>query len=285
MNIVFKGWKTKAAKILISSIGLSIGLALPVSAIECSTLTLPTFEHNNKKHVVLLSAHNGEYQRDLYTPRKVINAGEKIYTLSPGKHTLILNVTPALSRSGLMYAERQLWNRTNIKTLPQILEVKPIIFEIETQANHAYQLLISSTDEQKFKVDISEQLTSCQLEDHVDLQAKSSAENIDELPTLQLPKLMDYRLSQMVTKIATFHLTNNQMITFANFLPTVSYDVFGIVVNNEFENKGTAVKVLSVQPYSIASRLNLLSGDRITHLDKLKVSGAKGHQQSYLKSF
>jgi len=284
MNIVFKGWKTKAVKTLISTIALSLSLALPVSAMECSTLTLPTFEHNNKKHVVLLSAHNVNSQpkRKMYYPRKVVNAGEKAYSLSPGKHSLILAVTPALSRGKWSHA---LGYSNRDKTLVETLGAQQIIVQIDTKANYAYQLQVSSTGEQPFKVNISEQPTDCQLEHDVDFQAQSRAENIDELPSLQLPKLMDYRLNQVMTKIADFHLANHQVITFANFLPTVSHDVFGIVVNNKFENKGTAVKVLSVQPYSIASRLTLLSGDRITHLDKLKVSEAKGSPTDLLKEY
>jgi C-terminal processing protease CtpA/Prc len=284
MNIVFKEWETKALKLLISTISLSLSLALPVSAMQCSTLTLPTFEHNNKKHVVLLTAHNGKSQskRNMYKPRKVVNAGEKSYSLSPGKHSLILAVTPSLSNGKWTHAMRYA-NRN--KTLVETLDAKTIIVQIDTKANYAYQLLVSSTGEQTFKVNISEQSSICQLEDDINFQAQSQAESIDELPSIQLPKLMDYRLNQVMTKIADFHLTNKKIMTFANFLPTVSHDVFGLVVDHEFENKGTAIKVLSVQPYSIASKLSLLSGDRITHLGKIKVSEAKGSPTGLLKEF
>ncbi|MEW6992248.1 PDZ domain-containing protein [Colwelliaceae bacterium 6441] len=274
-------------KRIITIMAIFIVSSAPVKADECSTINIAPFKHNGKKYIGLLSEHNGEYQKNMYKPRKAINRGEKSYFFAPGLHTIKVAVTPTLSMHKLSKAQQALrqvvYSPLASNSLVDVLQAKVVVAQVEVKANRAYQLHFSAKGENDFSLSFKEQEQVCTSGDESLFTAKDMPISSDEVPSLKLPEVLDYRLHKLMTKIAEFHQENTS--TFANLLPVSSNDIFGALVDNNFSNDGEALKVITVMPYSPASKLTLLSGDRITHLDGKKVSTMRGTPTDILKEY
>ena len=268
MNIVSNTLKrTNVAKVGLLVLAL---LSLQVSAEQCATVSFNKTEKNNQPYVAMIVAHNGK-GLERTKGKSAIIAGEHNYFFAAGKHTLMVEQWPAK-----IYNKLRRKNQIPSKYMPADISSKTI--SLNVKAGQHYQLEYFQTNEQAAEIRVkSEYSAVCETDDSTIFATKKvfSAKKVNANDmtnnALSLPKSLEYRLRKLMTKIGIFHQNTEVTPTYTNVLYAKLNDIIGTAINNEYVDNGTALLVLSVLPNSFAQQLELMSGDKITHLSGVKV--------------
>jgi C-terminal processing protease CtpA/Prc len=224
----------------------------------------------------MISAHNDQAIEKTDNKYDILD-GEHSYFLEEGMHTLIVEQWPAKK-----FRRLRKYNRISKKYLPVDKSVQ--IISLNITAGRHYQLEVLK-DKQEPSIRIkNDSAQICSIDKNDILAAKADHNITDKLEEINLPSSLEYRLRILMNKIANFH-NIEKIETQSNFIHARINAYIGTSIENEYKDNGKALKVLSVLPYSLAHKLQLMSGDKITHLGGEIVEADKRHPNQQLNDY
>jgi C-terminal processing protease CtpA/Prc len=263
MNIVFNRVVLSAVSKKIIVFLASLFIAFQLQAKECATIEFFSTEKNNEDFVYFMSDHNG-YRLSKSRNKYDIMEGEKIYYLEDGTHKVVVERWPLDS-----FRKIRKGKKIKSKYIPEDIVIQNLILNVKENHHYKFEFIL---DESKNPTIVmrSKSVKSC--EKYRLLQAK------DEIVQTEQPELskdLEYRLRKLMTKIQ-FHHKSTGSNENGNFLPLYISPFIGTSIDKDFADNNTAIKVLSVLPYYIANNFNLMSGDKITHLNGVSINTNNG---------
>ncbi|MCO4822741.1 MAG: PDZ domain-containing protein [Flavobacteriaceae bacterium] len=223
--------------------------------------------------------------------RKIIE-GKYAYKLNQGEHTLIVRVwerdfyinlhdsrrfrsikkrsNPTSFRLLNAYKENNYYNnhssgvkyKRNQELLSEVIKEYPINVKISN--NGVYRLNSTNIDGKiKFSLTL-EQQPECSFQKNVNYRAEYHT------VTEELPSALENRLNNLMYLLEK-HYKKSGLPT-SNIISAGFYQYFGAVLSKQ-KIKSDAYQVLSVQPFSLAYRMGLVSGDYITSFGDKRVNG------------
>ena len=268
MTTVFKLNITK----IVSSIALTALMSFEATGNECATIDFAVNEKGGKQYVSIISSHNNEpFVIGKRKVNSIIN-GQYEYYLEEGQHTLIIEQWPSktLKKVSREYA---------ISGRPINFDLYYQTINIDVKAGRHYHLELLSNSQQAPSVIVkSESIKSCAADKKKVLHAKAAKAIGYE--TKELPEPLEYRLRRLMTQLASHHQNIGAKYN-DNFFHVKFNSYIGTSIDNEYQENGSALKVLSVLPNSLANKLQLMSGDLITLMggEKVKADNRSPNQQ------
>ena len=237
--------------------------AVPSYAEQCSRLSFSSSEKNNMQYVSMIVSHNGELLERTTHKKNILN-DEHSYYLEPGEHTFIIEQWPAK-----IYRKLQRGNKISKKY--NLIDITSQSVYLKIDAGRHYQVKFLSNEQPLLKlVDVQPEDVSCTASEKGVMQAKVIKKGKNKHENIMLPATLEYRLRKLMTKLKNYHQfqeDDNQ----SNYFHAKLNPYMGTTIDNEYQKNGSAIKVLSVLPYSLASKLQLMSGDIITHLNSKEI--------------
>ncbi|MDT0604017.1 PDZ domain-containing protein [Thalassotalea castellviae] len=274
MNTVFKRMK-KCCNVTLIFMSL-IMFSTIAKATQCSTLEFVSTKKNNEVYVAMISAHNDQAIEKTDNKYDILD-GEHSYYLEEGMHTLIVEQWPAKK-----FRRLRKNNRISKKYLP--VDKSTQILSLNVTAGRHYQLEFFK-DKQEPSIRIkNDSAQLCSIDKNEVLAAKADHNFTDKLEDINLPSSLEYRLRKLMNRIAKFH-NFEKIETQSNFIHARVNAYIGTSIDNEYKDNGKALKVLSVLPYSLAHKLQLMSGDKITHLGGKVIEADKRHPNQQLNDY
>lgn len=263
MNTVFKSFKY--TQVILAFIFVFI-LPFKVSAQQCSTIKFISTTKNNESYVAMITQHNGEVIEKVDNKWDIYNE-EHEYYLEEGQHSLIVEQWPT---DVFRFLRKN--NKISKKHTP--VDTQFQTFLINLKAGYYYELEFLSQTQNRPKVVVRRvNKKACKAEtdwlsEDLILPAKKAV-TIEHEP-IAFPEALEYRLRKLMTKINTYHKDLSDD-SYNNFITSNIDQFFGASFDNEYVNGGSAIQILSVRPFSLASQLNFKSGDKITHFNGIKI--------------
>lgn len=263
MNIVFKRELNYVVSKNIIVYLVSLFIAFQLQAKECATIEFFSTEKNNEDFVYFVSDHNG-YRLSKSRNKYDIIEGEKIYYLEDGTHKVSVERWPLDS-----FRKIRKGKKIKSKYIPDDIVKQNLILNVEEDHHYKFEFIL---DESKNPTIVmrSKSFESC--EKYRPLQAIDKIVQTDQP---EFSKDLEYRLRKLMTKIKSHHKSNENN-EYGNFLPLYISPFIGTTIDKDFADNNTAIKVLSVLPYYLANNFNLMSGDKITHLNGVSINANNG---------
>lgn len=253
--------------------------SLSVSAQECAIVQFSPQVINGEEYITVIGVHNNNYI-EKYDTKKSLMTGLHNYYLEPGIHSVQieqwplnvfkrlkrLNKTPQMKRKSAIYSQ---------------------FVQIELLADRKYEIKMTSTstpDLRQVNINAVEE-TQCDNNETKILAAKTPTQSFTVLENELLPEVLEYRLRKLMTKLANTSTRYSIAKYETNLFPTKLNNIIGTMLDSEYSDDGKAIKVLSVLPYSLASKLKLFSGDKITRLGKYYISRNAGTPNQQLAKY
>jgi len=273
MNTVFNFLNRNNSKRALFSLLISIMFSFHANAQECATVSFDSTIKNNQAYVSMIVDHNGKVLEKTTDQYEIIN-GENEYYLAVGQHTLTIEQGPEK-----IYRKLKKGNKISAKYNPIDISSRSILLNVK--AGRYYQLEFVSKNGSSASVKVKhEKPKSCEGKRELILQAKVAKDTIGNSNVIELPEPLEYRLRRLMSKLSNYHQIS-ESDTFGNFFNVKFNGYIGTTIDTNYQNNGSALQVLSVLPYSIANKLQLMSGDKITHLngEKIKADSRSPDQQ------
>ena len=263
MNIVFNRVILYVASKKIIIFVTSLLLAFQLQAKECATIEFFSTEKTNEDFVYFISDHNG-YRLSKSRNKYDIIEGEKIYYLESGTHKVVVERWPVDS-----FRKIRKGKKIKNKYIPKNITSQNLILNVEENYHYKFEFVL---DEAKQATIILKAKSVQSCEKYRPLQAKDEIGQMDQ-PALS--KDLEYRLRKLMTKIQSHHksVASNEN---GNFFPLYINSFIGTTIDKDFVENNTAIQVLSVLPYYLANNFNLMSGDKITHLNGVSINASNG---------
>jgi len=269
MNSVFK----KSYKTLLFTLTLGLTYTSSVSANECATVKFKANTIDNDSYIINVAANNGQPVFG-FLDEKSIAGSPYYYYLEEGQHTLTIEKWP-IKAYELYKRYKGNGKRIPPKKWDSIIKDSKIetkVIGLNVKAAHSYDLsLVSTALDAQFEL-LSATPMACIDDVEEVLPAKNSSTIVNSSKDL-LPVTLENRLRQTMTKISQFHQAQSTKKEFSNIVPLGVNFEFGAILDRDY-NAGN-IKILSVLPYSFASKLGLASGDIITELSGRSVLESK----------
>lgn len=255
--------------------------SLSVTAQECAVIQFTPTQVNGEEYITVIGVHNNNYI-EKYDTKKSLMTGQHKYYLEPGTHSLQieqwplnlfkrlkrLNKTPQMKRKSAIYSQ---------------------FVQIDLLADRKYEVQMTSTSHSNpelRQVDINAvEETQCDKNETNILAAKNPTQSFTVLENELLPEVLEYRLRKLMTKLAVTSTLYSKGEYETNLLPTKLNNIIGTMLDSEYSDDGKAIKVLSVLPYSLASKLKLFSGDKITRLGRHYINRNAGTPNQHLANY
>ncbi len=221
---------------------------------DCATISFKSSMLGGEQYLYELVTSNGQQMKEAWNKayvRRVFN-GSQTTKMEAGIHSIDV--------SG--------WRKQDYSYLLKMAATKPVSgisipAEIRIEKNKHYTYSVKNGEKltkQPLLTLESVQDKSCDFKKKRTLPAKVA----NELLTGKLPEPLEENLRNVMNQLA-----NNSLNT-SNFIPgKISY-AFGATFAPTFVDGN--IKVIAVQPFSLANKMGLLSGDLITHLGNKAVS-------------
>ena len=265
MNLAFKSNnKTSLSKYLFLIL-LAMLLPTKASAQSCATVNFKPLKKNGETFLALISGHHEEaIDTSRHKNEKLV--GRYNYIFAPGQHSVIVEQWPQK-----LY--RRLKRKFHIKGKTKSAEIPAQFVSLGIIKDHHYEIEQHEDQDGNLKLVVSSITPKlCQARASRLLSTKVNSITKDTIKNSILPETLDYRLRRLMSKIATYHQNTLDAASTLNVVPVSLNGQIGTVIDDAYVNKGKALQVLSVMPYSLASNLGLASGDKITHLEGEKVT-------------
>ena len=275
MNTVFKRVLRYVTSIKIVVLLASLLLAFQLQANQCARLEFVATSKNDEVYVAMISVHNDLAIEKTDNKYDILD-GEHSYYLEEGLHTLIVEQWPAKK-----FRRLRKDNRIRNKYLP--VDKSAQIISLNVTAGRHYQLEYQQNQQQPTIVIKNESAESCSVDISEVMTAKVENSIIDVPETIELPNSLEYRLRKLMNKLASYH--HIEKLATNNYIHARINAYIGTSIDNEYKHNGKALKVLSVLPYSLAHKLQLMSGDEITHLGGEAVRADRSHPNEQLNDY
>ena len=270
MNTTSKYFLLKILKSSLIKLFFVWSVAFSVAADQCATINFSPSEKNGEKFVTIIAVHNDKLVEKHENERATL-LGEYDYPLAEGEHTLVVEQWPVNEYKRL---------KDNNEYLP----INPLIqvVHLNVRANQHYQFDFLTGDDSSKSFKLKKKTAKpCAVEEYYILAAKGKSSDESESKKNVLPEPLEYRLRRIMTTIGAYHEGNGNN-AFNNIIPTKFNSIVGIIFDENYGLNGKVLKVLSVFPYSLASKLKLFSGDQITHLNGQEIkAGNKSPDQQF----
>lgn len=267
-------------------VGVSSIFSLFVSAEDCGVVYIQNGPNSDK--IIEIAAVDGTpFRLGSYDETKILKIanGSYPFKLSDGNHSLILrewdrdfyinlnvNITRRFAhikkkstisdarllrayienRHGDIHSNSARYKR-NQQLLASVINDKPI--EVTITKNGSYHLSILSNDGDSQYVMSYQGQQACAKDGS---KLPTNAGYFTQI-TQPLPSDLETRLDDFMYSLNKYHKSAN--LPTRNIVPIGFYQYFGAALSNTTKNTG--YQVLSVQPFSLASRMGLVSGDYI----------------------
>lgn len=235
-----------------------------ISANECATINFSPTLISNEKYVSIITTHNDE-KLDRNDSKRDLIANKHNYHLAPGVHSLIIQEWPIT-----MY--RKVRRDNNVKNFKGNTDVFIHFVQLNVEKNNFYKFKVVGEKDKNRKVMLnSRQPKNCSADEADILTAKKDPKVNKENEGFQIPDNLEYRLRLLMNKLSTYHQDGSKTLGLKNIIPTRLNSIFGVFLDLDYVNSGKGLRVLSVSPYSLASRIKIYSGDIIVGLGRYKI--------------
>jgi len=272
----------------------------PVMANECSTVTF-TNEISGNKVVELIAINANFINATKAKSKKVINGEAHPYYFESGEYSALVQIWDRSfynvikldtaeqenqARAVKAFKKNRMHRKTidkdyfeNEVILAEFIQEIPLNISIESDTSYSFKLnennnkiILSNQSDREIKCPTSKRRT---------FKSKRSYRQVTDA----LPEQLELRLRRVIDALNQYHKAENLPAT--NLIPSGAYPYFGAVLSNKkLTSKG--YQILSVQPYSLAQKVGLVTGDSITKLGSKVVMGdyvgANDELQKYLAS-
>jgi hypothetical protein len=263
MNTAFKrALRYIASKNIIVFLA-SLFIAFQIQAKECATIEFFSKEQKNEDFVYFMSDHNG-YRLSKSKNKYDIIEGEKNYYLEDGTHKVVVERWPLDS-----FRKIRKGKKIKSKYIPDDIAKQNLILNLKKNHHYKFEFRLDGFKKPSI-VMRSKSVKPC--EKYRLLQAK---DKIVLTGQPALSKDLEYRLRKLMTKIQTHHKSTG-INENGNFFPLFISPFIGTSIDKDFVDDNTAIQVLSVLPYHFANNFNLMSGDKITHLNDVRINASNG---------
>lgn len=259
MTTVFKFLNLCQIKSIVAYCVLTISISFKATASHCATVSFNLTKVNGELYVAFLARHNGE-KLEKTTHKDAIINGNHHYYLAPGRHVLLVEQWPVKTY-------RKLRRNNRIRSKYNYIDMRAQKVVLTVKADRNYQLEFGANDLSSGFLKIkNENEIPCTLEEQSLLQAKLPIDMDEGTESVELSAPLEYRLRRIMTKLARYH-QHREDDTYSNAYDAKLNHYMGTTIDNEYKDNGSALQILSVLPYSLANKLRLMSGDKITHLN------------------
>ena len=269
MNLVFNFLKLQRIKEIALFTISYLSLAFTSAAQECATLSFQPFELKDKAYIAMIIGHNGLKQEYSHRQRKLINSSEYDYAFEEGEHNLNVVIMPKLSFKQIQEIKNS--NKYELSSFYETIVSQSAAMQLNAKAGQAYKVKLSIGKGGEVTTFVELEPAQCSVSNNAVLASKLNVKKTIEVKPTDIPDALEYRLRRLMTNISTYSEKNRQKLS-SNLFPINSSDIFGVTVDSEYANAGSALKVLSVLPYSQANKMNFLSGDRIIRLGRMDIT-------------
>ena len=279
MNLAFKS----ISKVLLLTVTYSLLSLTKLSASECATISFSGNEVEGEGYVIVLVGSNG---RAININGNLVGIEE--HYLEEGEHSLIIEVWNGNDYKKIRkFIARKNKNRgrlfKKIKVNNVMYEQKKII-KINVKADHNYNLELQGNLPENEVILQSKTKMKCNIGDQSLLLAKKNVKADTISGNTSLPEELEYRLRRVMAKIHKYHNEGSEYKAYSNIVPVKFNDYFGTVIDKQYAVNGS-LKVLSVLPYSVASKLGLASGDNIISFNGQPVKASQKSPTTKLTTY
>jgi len=234
---------------------LSATFAQGTLADTCATINFSANKVNDKINILEMIGNNGEQVRQPRKYNKVAD-GTQNYYLAPGIHTLTVN---QWVKKEFISNSRNIKRGRIVNNPPKPVQ-KTMLIDIK--ANQEYNLSVQEVNGQSVINIVNARAKACD-GDGILTAKKLQSKYLEPA----LPIALESQLRATMNKVA-----NYQKQLGNNVFPHELSAYFGTVLGKSYAQKGTALAVNGVLPFSFADNLNLKAGDLIVALGKQPIT-------------
>ena len=221
--------------------------------------------------------------------------GNFTYQLAPGWHTLSLfmwakkdylmikktrrrmKLSDLTQSSMIRLRNNKNWNKHTQFITPKLKELK-----LKIKDGYKTIIGVDNTNENDILKVLSTDAYACN-KIGASLVYGEIDNQIQDKMNITLPKGIEYRLRKVMTDISKYHKNHN--LKGFNVIPVHMERSFGIVLDSEYDKQPISIKILAVNPNSMAQLVGLYSGDRIIEMGKNQITIDKNSPQIQLTEY